>query len=95
MPFFRHILLYEGEDPQTQCGCIPEEPSGMPTQFEMHQFRGHIFFKWSDESQCESGFAFTRNGVGLAANYFVTEQQPCSFTQEPQSFSDDLTVQPG
>ena len=93
IPYFAQIAEVNGNDPQTICGCIPDDPTGSPTNFQVYQFKGHVLFKWSDESQCEDAFAFTRNGVGLAARFPVTEQLACSSIQEPLTIYDDLTIQ--
>ncbi|EGD74786.1 hypothetical protein PTSG_07019 [Salpingoeca rosetta] len=92
MTHFEHIAYQYGTtDPQTPCGCGGS--SGAPTDFKVKQFKGHILFEWADQSQCESAFTFTRNGVGLAARFDVTEQQACGAVQKPLSISDDLTIQ--
>ena len=80
-------------DPQTPCGCSGS--SGTPTGFQTEQFKGRILFEWEDQSQCESAFTFTRNGVGLSARFDVTEQQACGAKQAPKSVYDDLTIQSG
>ncbi|EGD77163.1 hemagglutinin/amebocyte aggregation factor [Salpingoeca rosetta] len=89
---FTKTVYYSGStDAQTPCGCGGS--SGAPTDFKVKQFKGHILFEWADQSQCESAFTFTRNGVGLAARFDVTEQQACGAVQKPLSISDDLTIQ--
>ena len=89
---FETTAYYTGTtDPQLPCGC--NGGTGTPTSFGVRQFKGHILFRWADESQCESAFTFTRNGVGLASRFDVTEQQACGAVQEPLSISDDLTIQ--
>ncbi|EGD75040.1 hypothetical protein PTSG_12565 [Salpingoeca rosetta] len=94
IPYFSQLALTpEGNDPQTICGCIPEDPTGAPTDFRIRQFKGHVLFRWADQSQCESAFSFTRNGVGLTSRFPVTEQLACGAIQEPNTVYDDLTIQ--
>ncbi|EGD79681.1 hypothetical protein PTSG_10665 [Salpingoeca rosetta] len=94
IPYFSQVAMTpEGNDPQTICGCIPADPSGAPTDFQIKQFKGHVLFRWADQSQCESAFSFTRNGVGLTSRFPVTEQLACGAIQEPNTVYDDLTIQ--
>ena len=80
-------------DISTTCGCLSSEASGSPTDFELRQDRGFVYFSWTDESYCEAGFTFFRDGVSLSASYDVTSESACGGEHEPLQIYDNLALQ--
>ncbi|EGD74967.1 hypothetical protein PTSG_07192 [Salpingoeca rosetta] len=77
---------------QTSCGCRASEPSGPPSDFELRQHRGLVFFSWTDQSYCESGFNFFRDGVSMASSYDITSAEECGARHDPQLIYDNLAL---
>ncbi len=69
-------------------------PLDLHFAFWCTQYRGHIAFKWTDNSVCEEGFSVRRDGKGFTQSYDYTAPTPCYEIHSPQSFYDDLTLQP-
>ncbi|GFH52940.1 hypothetical protein CTEN210_09416 [Chaetoceros tenuissimus] len=92
--------------PSCSCQSITnEDQTGRPTHLEITQKKGHITFKFTDNSKCENGFSFTRfKGYAefvddsSAATTFTNDfifQAPtqCNSTITPElEASDDLTL---
>lgn len=54
---------------QTTCGCTVDNPSGKPTSFRAFQTTEDFRFAWIDESYCEEGYNFYRNGEAINVEY--------------------------
>jgi hypothetical protein len=54
--------------------------TGTPKDFEISQEEGDVMFSFIDDSRCEEGYAFTRNGLAFVPNYFYLAPQPCIAT---------------
>ncbi|EGD82345.1 hypothetical protein PTSG_03009 [Salpingoeca rosetta] len=80
-------------DISTYCGCTTADTTGAPTELSLTQSYGKVLFAWTDQSYCESGFSFNRNGVGLSANYDVTSEKECGGEHKPTNVYDDLALQ--
>ena len=67
---------------------VPPLPSPWCTQY-----RGRVFFRWTDSSACESGFSVSRDGKGFTQLYDYTGREACGEVHSPQSLYDDLSLQ--
>jgi len=54
----------------TSCGCSDtQETTGAPINFVVFQELGFLYFKWTDASSCDDGYAFSRDGVAFVDEY--------------------------
>ncbi len=51
--------------------------TGTPTDFEILQEGGDVMFSFKDNSRCEEGYAFARDGSAFMPNYFYLSPRPC------------------
>ncbi|EGD80412.1 hypothetical protein PTSG_11057 [Salpingoeca rosetta] len=80
-------------DLRTTCGCLSGDTTGAPSSLELSQERGIVEFTFTDQSYCESGFNFFRDGISMSSSYDVTSEVECGTTHNPQLVYDDLTLQ--
>ncbi len=53
-----------------------------------------MFLAWTDNSLCETGFGFDREGTTFAADYMVNSKDVCFSTHAPTAVFDDLAAAP-
>jgi hypothetical protein len=53
-----------------------------------------VFLAWTDNSLCETGFGFDREGTTFAADYMVNSKDVCFSTHAPTAVFDDLAAAP-
>ncbi len=92
-------IPYRNKNIKVTCGCpIDEptlrmtEPSGKPTKLGVVQKRGKIFLSWTDNSLCESGFGFDRQGSSFTPDYEVESEKTCLASHSPTQIYDDLAA---
>jgi hypothetical protein len=67
--------------------------TGTPNNLIITQEGGDVMFSFSDDSRCEDGYAFTRDGLAFMPNYFYLAAEPCIATpiSPRKKASDDLS----
>ena len=66
--------------------------TGKPGNFVPYQDRGVVRFRFTDSSQCETGFAFSRDGQQFISDYAFEGDIYCNSVFDPESHFDDLSL---
>eukprot|EP00045_Choanoeca_perplexa_P000635 m.15256 g.15256 ORF g.15256 m.15256 type:complete len:2739 (-) comp10439_c0_seq1:193-8409(-) len=73
----------------TNCG-FRDNPSGSPVAVTAVQEMGRVYFSWTDQSMCESGFVITRDGSSISLDYSVTSSKNMYSKHQPRIVYDNL-----
>ena len=68
---------------------------GTPGSLVATQHEGKVFFGWTDYSECESQFHFTRDSQSFVNDFAFTGSQRCGEAVKPEALYDDLILAAG
>jgi len=80
-------------------GTYPTDQTGKPINLSVIQKNGFVSMNFTDNSECEEAYSFTRQKIGFptiisyASNYYFYSQSKCGNNLFPgQSYADDLSM---